>query len=236
MTSRSKPASAGLNSQLIAGLERLGSALRAQAWSEAFARGLTPTQGQVLTTLRTHRGEGLRLLDIAEALSVTPATASETVRALVAKGLVKKTQALSDGRAIKISLTKQGEGEALAVAQWPSFLLDAVDELSDEDQTAMLRGVLTIISSLQGRGYIPVAQMCVSCTNFRANAHPGEPKAHHCQLLDAAIGDPELRAQCADHAPGSAELQAENRANFMTAAGDPKRRLPVVPAKPPAIR
>ncbi|XXT39503.1 hypothetical protein WMF13_41925 [Sorangium sp. So ce513] len=153
-------------------------------------------------------------------------------RLVVAKGLVKKTQALRDGRAIKISLTKQGESEALAVAQWPSFLLDAVDELSDEDQASMLRGVLTIISSLQERGYIPVAQMCVSCTNFRANAHPGEAKAHHCALLDAAIGDPELRAQCDDHVPGSAELQAENRAKFMTAAGAPRRRLPVAPPKP----
>jgi DNA-binding MarR family transcriptional regulator len=227
LASRNKLAGTGLNSQVIAGLERLGSALRAQAWSEAFARGLTPTQGQVLMTLLTHKGDGLRLSDIAEALSVTAATASEAVRTLVTKGLVKKMQAMSDARAITLSLTKQGESEAQAVAQWPSFLLEAVDTLPEDAQAAMLRGVLTIISSLQQRGHVPVAQMCISCRNFRANAHPGTDKPHHCQLLNAAIGDSELRAQCSDHVLAAPELQVENWDKFREPSAKPKRRLPV---------
>lgn len=229
MTTRPKLTNAGLNGQVIAGLERLGSALRAQAWSEAFARGLTPTQGQVLMTLRTHRDGGLRLSAIAEALSVTAATASEAVSTLVTKGLVKKAQAESDARAVTLSLTKQGALEAQAVSQWPSFLLEAVDTLPDEAQAAMLRGVLTIISSLQQRGHVPVAQMCVSCQNFRANAHPGKTKPHHCQLLDAAIGDGELRAQCNDHEPATFELQNENWQKFTKPPWKPKRRLLVAP-------
>jgi DNA-binding MarR family transcriptional regulator len=227
LASRNKLASVGLTSQVIAGLERLGAALRAQAWNEAFARGLTPTQGQVLMTLRTHKGDGLRLSDIAEALSVTAATASEAVRTLVTKGLVKKMQAVSDARAVKLSLTKQGVAEAQAVAQWPSFLLEAVDTLPEDAQAAMLRGVLTIISSLQQRGHVPVAQMCISCQNFRANAYPGKLRPHHCQLLDAAIGDSELRAQCSDHVGAAPDLQAENWDKFREPPGKPKRRLPV---------
>jgi DNA-binding MarR family transcriptional regulator len=227
LASRHIAVGTGLNSQVIAGLERLGAALRAQAWSEAFARGLTPTQGQVLTTLRTHRGDGLRLSDIAEALSVTPATASEAVRTLVNKGLVKKAQAVSDARAVKLSLTKQGASEAQAVAQWPSFLLEAVDELPEEAQTAMLRGVIAIISSLQQRGQVPVTQMCMSCVNFRANAHPGKPKPHHCQLIGLPIGDSELRTQCGDHDLADSQLQADNWQRFTAPAAKPKRRLPV---------
>lgn len=223
-----KVVSGNLNSQVIAGLERLGAALRAQAWSEAFARGITPTQGQVLTTLRTHKGAALRLSDIAEALNVTPATASEAVGTLVNKGLVRKVQALSDARAIKLSLTKNGESEALAVARWPSFLLEAVDQLAREDQAAMLRGVITIISSLQRSGHIPVAQMCVSCRHFRANAHRGQPRPHHCALLDSALGDAELRTQCAEHEVGSSELQDENWAKFTLPTGKQKRRLAVL--------
>lgn len=229
LATRPKLTSAGLNGQVIAGLERLGSALRAQAWSEAFARGLTPTQGQVLMTLRTHKDDGLRLSDIAAALSVTAATASEAVSALVAKGFVKKAQAVSDARAVTLSLTKQGVIEAQAASQWPSFLLEAVDTLPDEAQAAMLRGVLTIISSLQQRGHVPVAQMCVSCQNFRANAYPGKAKPHHCQLLNAAIGDGELRAQCNDHEPATPELQSENWEKFTRPPGKRKRRLLVVP-------
>lgn len=227
MASRQNVVGTGLNSQVIAGLERLGAALRAQAWSEAFARGITPTQGQVLTTLRGHKGDGMRLSDIAEALSVTAATASEAVRTLVNKGLVKKTQAVSDARAVKLSLTKLGAVEAQAVAQWPSFLLEAIDELPEEAQTAMLRGVLTIISSLQQRGHVPVAQMCIGCQNFRANAYPGKSKPHHCELLGAPIGDSELRTHCGDHEPASSQLQAENWQRFTAQTAKPKRRLPV---------
>ncbi len=223
---------AGPTSQLIAGIERLGSALRAQAWSEAFARGLTPTQGQVLATLRSHDGDGLRLSELAESLNVTPATASDAVRALVSKKLVKKTQAAGDARALELSLTKAGVAEAMAVAQWPSFLLEAVDALPESEQTAMLRGVVTIISSLQQSGRIPVARICVSCDYFRANAHAG-PRPHHCQFVDAAFGDRELRTNCLDYACAPAELREENIRRFETPRPKRKRRLTVVQQRAP---
>jgi DNA-binding MarR family transcriptional regulator len=214
-----------LSRQLIAGIERLGTALRAQAWSEGFTRGLTPTQGRVLTVLRTHAGQGLRLSQVAESLSVTPATASDAVSSLVSKGLVKKTQAASDARAVELSLTREGSNEAQAVAEWPSFLLDAVNVLSEDAQAGMLRGVLTIISELQQRGHISVARTCVSCTHFRANAHPGKARPHHCELLDAALADAELKAECGEHDPAPATLVAENARKFRSGAG--KRRLPL---------
>lgn len=230
-----KPAPPGVNNQVIVGLERLGGALRAQAWSEAFARGLTPTQGQVLVTLRGRRGRGLRLNDIAEALSVTAATASEAVRTLVQKGFVAKQQDVDDARAVTLSLTKAGAVEAAAVERWPSFLLEAVDELAPEERASLLRGVITIISSLQRRGRIPVAQMCLNCSNFQPNVHTGQ-QPHHCRLIDSPIGDAELRAHCPDHELATAEQQDANFRAFRGPPLSPERRLRILekgsPPKP----
>lgn len=219
------------HSQVIIGLERLGSALRAQAWGEAFARGLTPTQGQVLVTLAAHKGPGLRLSGIAEALNVTAATASEAVTTLVQKGFVIKRQALEDARAVTLSLSKAGIAEASAVEGWPSFLLEAVDQLVPEDRATLLRSVITIISSLQRSGRIPVAQMCVNCSNFQPHVQAG-PKPHHCRLIDAPIGDADLRTHCADHELASPEQQDEAWQRFRAPPPTPKRRLPVVEKGP----
>jgi DNA-binding MarR family transcriptional regulator len=180
-----------------------------------MAAGLTPTQGQVLSVLRTHKGEGLRLANIAEALQVTPATASEAVATLVAKGLVRKAPSPRDARAIRLSLTDAGQREALAASRWPDFLLDVVEDLPEADQVAVLRAVLTLIASLQQRGLVPVAQMCVSCRFFHANAHPGEVQLHHCNLLNAPIGDGELRVHCPEQEPAPEALVAENFGRFV---------------------
>jgi DNA-binding MarR family transcriptional regulator len=235
LTLARKPSVPAAHSQVIIGLERLGSALRAQAWSEAFVRGLTPTQGQVLVTLAAHKGPGLRLSGIAEALNVTAATASEAVTTLVQKGFVIKRQAVEDARAVTLSLSKAGVAEAAAVESWPSFLLEAVDQLAADDRATLLRSVVTIISSLQRSGRIPVAQMCVNCRNFQPHVHAG-PKPHHCRLIDAPVGDADLRTHCAEHELASAELQDETWQRFRSPPQTPKRRLPVVekttPPKP----
>ncbi len=178
-------------------------------------------------TLRANKGQGMRLSEIADALSVTAATASEAVRTLVQKGFVAKRQALEDARAVTLSLTKQGVSEATAVERWPSFLLEAVDQVAPADRASMLRGVITIISSLQRSGRIPAAQMCINCSNFRANVHVGQRQPHHCQLIDAPIGDAELRTHCSDHEPASAELHDQNFEKFTAPPEKDRRRLPV---------
>jgi DNA-binding MarR family transcriptional regulator len=193
--------------RVTTGLAKVGIALKAQAWAEAGGRGLTPTQGQVLALLRASPG-GLRLGALADQLGVTAATTSDSVAALVRKGLVAKEPLPGDGRAVLVRLTPAGTREAAAAAAWPDFLLEAVDELSPAEQAAFLRGLVTMIRTLQARGRIPVARMCVSCQFFRPFRHDDPARPHHCAFVDAPFGDGELRLDCPDHAAAPAE-QAE---------------------------
>ena len=215
-----------LADRVTTGLAKVGIALKQQAWAEAGGRGLTPTQGQVLALLRANP-EGLRMGALARQLGVTQPTASDSVAALARKGLVAKGPAAGDGRAVVVRLTPAGGLQAAAAAAWPDFLLEAVGELSAAEQAAFLRALVTMIRTLQERGRIPVARMCVSCRFFRPFRHSDPARPHHCAFVDAPFGDGELRLDCPDHAAAPPEQAAATwrafRAPTETAPADSRR-------------
>jgi DNA-binding MarR family transcriptional regulator len=186
-----------LQHRVVTGLNKIGLALKSHAWQDAGQHGLTPTQGQILTLLRTQ--DRMRLSALADSLGVTAATTSDAVSTLVDKGLVQKTKAADDKRAIAISLTPQGKQTALDIADWSDFLLDAVGELSEIEQAVFLRGLVKMIRKLQEKGQVSVARMCVNCQFFRAHVYADADQPHHCDFVDAAFGDRALQVDCADH-------------------------------------
>jgi DNA-binding MarR family transcriptional regulator len=161
-----------------------------------------------LVHLRTCR-DGARLRDIAAALAVTPASASDSVAALIEKGLVRRGKAAADGRGVLIRLTAKGRSEAERAAGWPDFLAEAAGELSAAEQGVFLRGLVKMIRRLQRQGRIPVARMCVDCRYFRPNAYAGSEEPHHCDFVNAPFGDRGLRIDCSDFQAGTtAEARA----------------------------
>lgn len=192
-----------LPDRIVTGLAKIGLALKSQAWQEASGRGLTPVQGQVLVLLRA-QALGLRLSAIAEALGVRLPTASDTVSALVDKGLVLKERSAEDARALAVVLTPAGRREAEQAASWPDFLLEGVEALSPQEQEVFFRGLVKMIRSLQEKGRIPVQRMCVSCRYFQPHAYADPERPHHCALVNAPFGDRHLRLDCPEQEPAEA--------------------------------
>jgi DNA-binding MarR family transcriptional regulator len=183
---------------LVVGLNKIGLAAKSRAWAGAEGLGLTPTQGQILTYLRSRPG-GARLAAIAAALAVSAPTASEAGRTLVAKGLLEKRPAPDDRRAVSISLTPAGRRTADAVAGWSDLMLAAVASLSPAEQAVFLRALVKMIRTLQERGQLAVSRMCVTCRFFRPRVHGDPARPHHCAFVDAPFGDAHLRLDCPDH-------------------------------------
>jgi len=206
--SESESPASPLARQLSAGLAKLGMALKSKAWQEAAPRNLTPTQAQILTILQA-QATPARLSAIADRLSVTLPTASDAVSTLERKGLVVKTRAEDDARAVAITLTARGKREAWRVAAWPDFLSAAVDVLAADERAVFMKVLTKMIRTLQVQGDIPVSGMCVTCTHFRPNVYPQSVEApHHCMLVNAAFGDRALRIECPEHTPAP-QRQAE---------------------------
>lgn len=196
-----------IGQRIAQGLARIGIAQRHQAWSAGTERNLTPTQAQMLSQLAA--AGPLRLKELAAQIAITPATASDAVRVLVEKKLVSKKASAEDRRAVELTLTAAGRREAKRVAQWPDFLVQAIDVLSNEDRAAFLRGLVKMIATLQERREIPVARMCSSCKFFRPHVYRDVNRPHHCDFVDAPFGDAGLQTDCSDHGAAPEERQRE---------------------------
>lgn len=196
-----------VSSKLLSGLNRIGLAMRSAAWGDATESGLTPTQSQILAFIASRASQNPRAGDAADALGITPQTASVAIAALVAKGLVAKVADPSDRRASALRLTRQGEVAARVAAQWPDFLMSAVQELDEPERKLFLRILIKLIRRLQNDGQIVPQRLCVTCVHFQPNAHPGNPGGpHHCAYVDAPLSELDLRLDCPDHQAASAEV------------------------------
>jgi DNA-binding MarR family transcriptional regulator len=192
-----------LSQQLVVGLNKIGLVLKSQAWQDAGIQGLTPTQGQILAFLNSNRETGMRLSEVANALGITSATASDAVTVLINKQLVSKTRAIDDARAIAVKLTSQGQELAHKVVGWSDFMLSAIDELSLAEQEIFLKGLMKMIHKLQADGYISVARMCVNCQFFQPDQYADADNPHHCGFMDTPFGDRDLRIDCPDLVPSN---------------------------------
>ncbi|MBI5433103.1 MAG: MarR family transcriptional regulator [Planctomycetes bacterium] len=213
MDSASEPESSqSLRRRITDGFEKLALALKTQVWHGASAEGLSATQAQILALL-AQRGavSGLRLSEIAEELAITPATASDAVRALDAKQLVVKGRAEFDARALAVQMTDSGAEVARRIQSLSDFLSVAVDTLSPSERTTLQLALVKLVLHLQADGRIPLARMCANCGYFRAHAHAEPEQPHQCALTDTPIGAVDVRFDCPDHRRADREAIDDNR-------------------------
>ncbi len=86
--------------------------------------------------------------------------------------------------------------------------MKVVADLTPAEQGALLKGLMKLIRGLQVRGEIAVARMCVTCRYFRARTHADPDAPHHCEFVDAPLGDRTLRLECVDHEMAETAAQA----------------------------
>lgn len=196
------------SSQIAAGLARLALFQRTRDWRRGEEFDLTPTQTQILARL-VHQGPA-RVSRVAEEIGVRQPTATGAVTALVRKGLVERRRDPDDARATQLLPTRKGQNMARKLDEWPDAMRGAIDSLDEAQRGAFLHALTCMVGHLQERGEIPVQRMCVGCRFFEPNVHGGA-RPHHCNFVDAAFGDAQLRLDCDDHEPAS---ESRTRAAF----------------------
>jgi len=127
--------------------------------------------------------------------ATTRGTASQTVKALIALGLLHRRNHDSDGRSTLIEVTEQGraklDNDPLADL---SRCLDALPE----DQKALFTAVLTRLGTDLARvRAAPVFGQCTDCGHCD-NAAPG---GTYCRCTQSTLDGSEHGALCVDFAP-----------------------------------
>lgn len=188
-----------MDSQLVLALERLAQAHRSLLWEAAKAEGLTPLQVQALLYLSSHDPSHCRVTSLAREFDLTPATVSDAIQALEAKGLLLRQPWPQDGRVVWLRLTARGERLARRIASWTHILRQQLETFSLEEKQAALSFLMRLIAALQRAGVISVARMCFTCLFFQPHVHPDPGAPHHCRFLNQPLSLAELRVDCPDH-------------------------------------
>ena len=206
-----------LPNRLVAGLSKIGLAMKSRPWRRQGRQGVGPLQVQVLTFLRSQPNRCAMVSIIAKELSVKLPTASEVIRTLEQKQLVRRRRSETDNRVVTVHLTAKGMRASEVVTGWPEALSAATQQLTRDEQAQLLTILVKMIRALQLQGEIPLARMCVSCEHFRPQAHPGTATPHHCQLLDAPLADQSLRLDCSEYVPAAAPAAKQAWEKFLQA-------------------
>jgi DNA-binding MarR family transcriptional regulator len=196
-------------SRIADGLAKLAKVIRQQAWGEAWGRGLTPTQGQVLLSLSRHPEKRRTLPEIASDLGVSKVTACLTIQVLARKKLVRKERRKRVLDKLYVTLTRKGEEAANEASRWSELLVPVIQTLPPTQQVELHRALVRLILTLQERKEIAVSQMCVTCNYFRAHVHDKPDAPHHCELVGAPFGDGQIRLNCPDHRKAATFIQLD---------------------------
>jgi len=201
--------------RLVAGLHKIGLAMKTRPWRRTGMAGIGPLQVQVLRALCSTAKGAATVSAVARELSVKLPTASEVIKTLEEKHLVRRVRSDVDNRVVTVHLTAKGRREGRAVSDWPAMVDAVTKHLSQEEQSRLLQTLVKLIRALQLQGEVPVARMCVSCQYFSPNAHPGTAQPHHCRFVDAPFGNESLRIDCPDYVAASSGQAQEVWKEFL---------------------
>lgn len=168
------------------------------ACSEAFKSGLNPAQWAALRYFERANRFSRTVSGFAEYHGTTRGTASQTIRALVHKGFLRRLPAKHDQRSFRLDLTERA-GQILASDPIGEFV-SAAGALPPGQCSALARGLRTILDQvLEQRARRPFG-VCTSCEHLSAvdNAD-ADGRVHHCRLQDEMLARAELGKICVDH-------------------------------------
>ena len=186
-----------VNHRIREGLSRVAVAMRSDEWNRAKTAGLNPAQLLLLETPEG-RDAGMGVKEIAVHLSVSQPSATDSITALERKGLVEKS-AGADKRAVVVRLTAEGRGILTSSAKAETSAKQAVDALAEHEQEELLVFLVKMIRRLQDIDAIPIQRMCATCRYFAPFKHTDAAKPHHCNFVNSAFGQRDIRIDCREH-------------------------------------
>jgi DNA-binding MarR family transcriptional regulator len=183
-----------LDAKITFALERISLVFKSMHLEQAKKTNLSPIQLQILVFLLYHSPEMHRVSYLAQEFNLTKATISDSVKALIQKGLLQKTIDPQDSRSFSLNLTPEGERQAQDAAQMTNPMARIIGKFTEDQKEVFYRILFNTIEDLQKNGLIPVQRMCFSCANYQ-----GKNGDHYCNLLKKTLEESELRLDCLEH-------------------------------------
>lgn len=167
-------------------IERISRLNSADDWSDA----LNPTQWAALSYLSQANRFSRAPSQVAEFMSATRGTVSQTLKALARKGLITEIRSTTDRRWISYDITTKGI-EMLDGTKTIDHALQGIDASIIKSLEDGLESLLREALVLRGRKQFGQCQSC--------RYHRKEKTGGHCKLLNEALKSNETRQICHEY-------------------------------------
>ena len=167
-------------------------ALQSEQRQQAVAAGLLPVQWSMLSYLRDANRYSNTPQALADYLSMTKGTVSQSLKLLESRGWVMRATDQNDRRVVRLALTDAGQtllGDAVDT-HWQA----AVDHLPESERQAIEVALSHLLSNWQQARQGRTFGVCRSCRNFC----PGETQ-HRCGLTGENLSDGDSMLICREH-------------------------------------
>ncbi len=179
---------------LLALLERTSRLIQ----GSLHAKNLAPAQWLALQYLARANRFSRTPTAVGLYLEATKGTVSQTLIALVRKGLVRKECDRTDRRSVSLQLTGRGK---TALSRDPlSDLSAAAAALPRQTQDSLNRGLADLLKVMLARTGGHSFGQCSTCRYFQRNREPDDQRRpHQCGLLKVALSDDDGSKICVEH-------------------------------------
>lgn len=173
-------------------LERLSSLTRVWFRQHPLLADLQPIQLSALLYLARCNRYSNTPLAVTEYLGLTKGTVSQSLKALEAKGLIVKTQDVTDKRSVHLSLTEPARA-LLGAVMPPAFLASASARMGADAQD-LERLLGDLLRTIQRSENVPGFGLCKTCRFHRKTATGG-----FCELTQEPLAVAERELICREH-------------------------------------
>jgi DNA-binding MarR family transcriptional regulator len=185
-----------VDAKIVASLEKISEVFRVLLWAEAKEHRVSPIQLQLLIFLKYHPLTAhRRIAFLAREFNLTKATISDSMRVLEEKGLVLRSDDITDSRGYNFSLTEKGEQLTASVENFTGPLDGAIAALTPQQKEYLLSSVLDLIYRLNQMGIISTQRMCFNCYYYEGD----RATSHFCNLVQAPLAYDSIRFECPEH-------------------------------------
>jgi DNA-binding MarR family transcriptional regulator len=182
------------DARLVALLESITRAVGSEQRLAAVGGGLLPIQWSILNYLRLANRYSNTAQALAEYLSLTKGTVSQSLKLLEANGWIRRETDAADRRIVRLALTRAGRQrlDASSADAWR----DSVASLPAAERKAAEQALASLLRTWQlerGRRSFGV---CASCRHFQVRA---ADDAHRCGLTGEPLSEADSLLICREH-------------------------------------
>ncbi|WP_152224899.1 MarR family winged helix-turn-helix transcriptional regulator [Pseudomonas sp. SCB32] len=173
-------------------LERIASLMRAWAREQPLMADLQPIQLSALNYLARCNRYSNTPLAVTDYLGLTKGTVSQSLKALEAKGLIRKRPDAQDRRSVHLELTAAGQGMIESLVP-PAFLRRAEDALGERGELLVVL-LRELLATIQRQEDVPGFGLCRTC-----RFHQRLDEGAHCGLTGEHLEPREGELICREH-------------------------------------